>query len=167
MTDTTTPLATDDDMKAIAAIIKDAKVAFLTTMSEHGHHHSRPLAVQNADFTGDLWFFTQDPSDKASDIRRNPQVNAAFQSGKGFLSVAGVAEIVHDRARVDELWNPAVEAWFPEGKDDTTIALIRVRPESAEYWYSTEPGVISAFKVVKAMVTGDQPDVGENRAVEL
>jgi general stress protein 26 len=111
MTDTT-PLATDEDMTAIAMIVKDAKVAFLTTMSANGHHHSRPLAVQQHEFTGELWFFTQDPSDKVDDIRRHPQVNAAFQSGKGFLSIAGTAEIVRDSARVEEYWSPAVEAWF-------------------------------------------------------
>lgn len=163
----TTPLATDEDMTAIAAIVKDASVAFLTTMSENGHHHSRPLAVQDHEFTGELWFFTQDPSDKVDDIRRHAQVNAALQSGKGFLSIAGTAEIVHDRARIDEYWMPQVEAWFAEGRDDPSVALIRVRPESAEYWYTNEPGIVSAFKIVKAMFTRERPDVGENRTVEL
>lgn len=167
MTEHATTFATDDDLKAIASIVKASDVAFVTTMAENGHHHSRPLAVQDADFTGDLWFFTQDPSDKVDDIRRNPQVNAALQSKKGFLSIAGRAEIVHDRARIEEYWSPAVEAWFPEGKDDPTVALLRVRAESAEYWYTDEPGVVSAFKVVKALVKSDQPDVGENRTVEL
>jgi general stress protein 26 len=167
MAEHSAPLASDRDMAAIAAIVKDSKIAFLTTMGENGHHHSRPLAVQDIDFSGELWFFTQDPSDKIDDVRRHPQVNAAFQSGKGFLSIAGTADIVHDRARVDEYWTPAVEAWFPEGKEDPTVALLRVRPESAEYWYSDEPGVVSAFKIVKAIFTKGQPDVGENRTVEL
>lgn len=167
MAEHTAPLATEEDMKTIAEIVRASKVALLTTMSANGHHHSRPLAVQEVEFSGELWFFTQEPSDKVDDIRRHPQVNAAFQSSKGFLSIAGTAEIVHDLARIEEYWTPSVEAWFPEGKADPTIALLRVRPESAEYWHSTEPGIVSAFKIVKAVFTGGQPDVGENRTVEL
>jgi general stress protein 26 len=165
-TDTFIP-ADDDDMKTIAALVKSSKIALVTTITASGHLHSRPLAAQEVDFDGDLWFFTQDPSSKVDDIRANNQVNAAFESGKGYLSVAGTATIVHDRAKVDELWTPAVEAWFPTGKDDPTVALIKVNAESAEYWASNEPGVVTAFKIVKAIVTHTRPDVGENKSVDL
>lgn len=165
-TDTFIP-ADDDDMKTIAALVKSAKIALLTTITTDGHLHSRPLATQEVDFDGDLWFFTQDPSSKVDDIHANPQVNAAFESGKGYLSVAGTASIVHDRAKVDELWTPSVEAWFPDGKDDPTVALIKITAESAEYWASNEPGVVTAFKIAKAVVTRSQPDVGENKSVDL
>ena len=162
-----TRTASDEDMKTIAALVRGAKVAMLTTMAEDGEHHSRPLAVQEVEFGGELWFFTQDPSDKVQQIGEHPKVNAAMQSGKGFLSIAGTAEIVHDRDRVDEFWSPSVEAWFPGGKDDPTVALIRVRPSSAEFWASDEPGVVSAFKIVRAKFTGNRPDIGENKTVEL
>ena len=169
---TTAPIGTftpadDDDMKTIARLVKSARIALLTTVTRDGHIHSRPLATQEVDFDGDLWFFTQDPSSKVDDIRAHDQVNAAFESGKGYLSIAGRATVVHDRARVDELWTPAVEAWFPDGKDDPTVALIRIDAESAEYWASNEPGVVTMFKIVKAVVTHTQPDVGDNKAVDL
>ncbi|MBG6237655.1 general stress protein 26 [Mycetocola sp. CAN_C7] len=159
--------ADDADMKTIAALIKAARIALVTTVTATGHLHSRPLAVQETDFDGDLWFFTQDPSSKVDDIRGHDQVNAAFESGKGYLSIAGRATVVHDREKVDELWTPMVEAWFPDGKDDPTVALIRVDAESAEYWASTEPGVVTAFKIAKAVVTRSEPDVGENKSVDL
>ena len=159
--------ASDDDMKTIAGLVKSAKIGLLTTVTADGHLHSRPLAAQDVDFDGDLWFFTQDPSTKVDDIRAHDQVNAAFESGKGYLSIAGRATVVHDRAKVNELWTPAVEAWFPEGKDDPTVALIRVDAESAEYWATNEPGVVTAFKIAKAVVTHTQPDVGDNKAVDL
>jgi general stress protein 26 len=162
-----TNLASDEELKTIAELIKASRIALLTTRSVHGELHSRPLATQDAEFSGELWFFTQDPSEKVSDILVNPQVNAAFESGKGYLSIAGNAEIVHDRAKVDEFWSPAVAAWFPEGKDDPTVALIRVRPVSAEFWARDTPGVVAAFKIAKAALTGGQPDLGDNRAVDL
>lgn len=159
--------ADDDDMKTIARLVKSAKIGLLTTVTADGHLHSRPLAAQEIEFDGDLWFFTQDPSSKVDDIRGHEQVNAAFESGKGYLSVAGKASIVRDRAKIDELWTPAVEAWFPEGKDDPTVALIKVSAESAEYWATNEPGVVTMFKIAKAVVTHTTPDVGENKSVDL
>jgi len=160
-------LATDEELKTIAELVKASKIALLTTTSHHGDLHSRPLATQEVEFTGELWFFTQDPSEKVSDILVNPQVNAAFESSKGYLSIAGNAEIVHDRTRIDEYWSPAVEAWFPDGKDDPTVALIKVRPVSAEFWARDTPGVVAAFRMAKAALTGGQPDVGDNRTVDL
>lgn len=160
-------LASDDELKTIAELVKGSKITLLTTRSEHGDLHSRPLATQEVEFSGELWFFTQDPSEKVSDILINPQVNAAFESGKGYLSIAGNAEIVHDRTKVDEYWSPAAEAWFPEGKDDPTVALIKVRPVSAEFWARDTPGVVAVFRIAKAAFTGGQPDVGDNRTVDL
>jgi general stress protein 26 len=159
--------ASDEDMKTIASLVRGAKIAMLTTVADDGEHHSRPLAVQEVEFGGELWFFTQDPSDKVTELRHHPRVNVAMQSNKGFLSVAGTAEVVHDSARIDEFWSPAVEAWFPGGKGDPTVALLRVRPSSAEFWVSDEPGVVTAFKVARAIFGGGTPDVGENKTVEL
>lgn len=156
-----------EDIRAVAGLVRKAKVAVLTTQANSGKLVSRPLVVQESEFDGDLWFFSQDPSNKVEEILANPQVNVALQAGKGFLSISGHAEIVHDRAKVEQLWSKTVEAWFPEGKDDPTVSLILVHADTAEYWATDEPRVITAFKVAKAAVTGGQPDVGENRTVEL
>ncbi|MBO3664822.1 pyridoxamine 5'-phosphate oxidase family protein [Microbacterium stercoris] len=163
----TLPHANDEDMTRIRRIVKDAKVGVLTTVSPDGDLHSRPLAAQDVEFDGDLWFFVRDDSPKVRDIAAHPQVNVAFEGGGGWLSIAGAAELVHDRERVDQLWSPAVEAWFPDGRDDPALALLRVEAESAEYWATDAPGIVSAFKIVKAMVTHSEPDVGDNRTVEL
>lgn len=157
----------DEDTTIIANLIKGSKIAIVTTQTSDGALHSRPLATQEAEFDGDLWFFTQDPSPKVEDVKSHPKVNVSFESGKGYLSISGTAEIVHDSARVDEYWSPAVQAWFPEGREDPTIALLKVHADSAEYWESSEPGVVKAFKIAKAAVTGGQPDIGTNQTVEL
>lgn len=167
MSETAITRTTDEDLATIGKLISASKVAMFTTMTADGQHESRPLAVQEAEFDGELWFLTQDTSDKVAAIAHHPKVNVSFQSGKGFLSIAGTAELFHDGKLIDEFWNPALEAWFPEGRDDPTIALIRVRPDAAEYWYSNEPGVVAAAKGVKAIFTGDHPDIGENKTVEL
>jgi general stress protein 26 len=157
----------DDDLSTIAKLISASKIALVTTRTADGDLHSRPLAVQEAEFDGDLWFFTPYPSPKTADIANDPHVNASFESGKGYLSIAGTASIVQDAAKIDELWTTDAEAWFPEGRDDPTVALLKVSADSAEYWSTDDPKVVTLFKVAKAAVGGGQPDVGENRTVEL
>ena len=159
--------ATPEEVRKVATLVEAAKVGVLTTVTRDGHLVSRPLAMQEIEFDGDLWFFTQDPSPKTEEIRENPEVNVAFDSGKGWVSISGTADVIHDPGKVDDPWNPRVAAWFPDGREDPTIALIKVHAHTAEYWSMDDPKVVSLFKVVKAAATGGQPDIGENKTVEL
>ncbi|MFP7761913.1 pyridoxamine 5'-phosphate oxidase family protein [Marisediminicola sp. LYQ134] len=158
--------ATTEQFETIAKIVDAAKTAILTTRNSEGQLVSRPLAVQGEGFDGDLWFFTHYPSDKTDEIEADDQVNAAFESGKGYLSIAGTASIVRDEAKIDALWTTQAEAWFPEGRDDS-VALLRVHADTAEYWATNDPKPVVLFKVAKAAVTGGQPDIGDNDTVTL
>lgn len=152
----------------ISDIVESADVAMLTTSGAGGALHARPLAALQGGFDGTLRFLVEDPSPKVAEIAADPRVNVAFSSKKGYLSVAGTARVVAgDADAVDELWSPAAEAWFPGGRDDPEIVVLEVVPESAEYWALTEPGVVAAAKAVRAFFTKEQPDIGENRTVEL
>ncbi len=148
-------------------LVKNSKIALLTTTTASGQLVSRPLAVQKAEFDGDLWFLSQDPSDKTSEIAANNQVNVAMESGKGFLSIAGTASVLHDRTKIDELWSPMVEAWFPNGKEDDSVAVIKVTADAAEYWSADEPKPVTLLKIAAATVTGKRPDIGGNETVTL
>jgi len=158
---------TDSDVDIIRTIISGTRTATVTTVSGSGELHSRPLAVLDTPFEGSLWFFTAHPSPKTDDIAAEPQVNVALSDGKSYLSIAGTATVDHDQTRIDQLWNPFVEAWFEGGKDDPTVALLRVDASSAEYWSVDKPGIVRAFEVAKALITKQQPDVGDNKTVSL
>ncbi|MFK4730868.1 pyridoxamine 5'-phosphate oxidase family protein [Agromyces mediolanus] len=156
-----------DEYDRISTLVDAADVAMLTTTGEDGALHARPLAALQDRFDGTLRFLVEDPSPKVEEIGAHPRVNVAYSSKKGYLSVAGTARVVDDAGAVDELWGPAAEAWFPGGREDPEIVVLEVLPESAEYWALTEPGVVAAAKAVKAYFTKEQPDIGENRVVEL
>ena len=158
---------TDDPRKKVADLASDIRVGMLTTVDETGKLISRPMAQQEVEFDGDLWFFTQHPTDKTAEIAAHPQVNVAFESGKGYVSIAGTAELVLDKAKAEELWSKSAEAWFPDGREDPTIALIKVHAETAEYWSMDHATPVVLFKIAKAYVTGGQPDAGDNKVVEL
>ena len=142
-----------------------ADVALLTSRGADGTLHARPLAVLQKDFDGVIRFLVQHPSEKTLEVEADPTVNVSFASRHGYLSVAGRASVVRDDALVDELWNPAAEAWFPQGRDDSRIAVLEVAGDGAEYWAKTEPGVFSLVKAAAAIVTRRPPDIGENRSV--
>jgi general stress protein 26 len=111
-------------------LIKDVKICMMTTVEPDGSLHSRPMYNQEADEAGDLWFFTRLQSPKVTEISKDGQVNLGFSnpSKQDYVSVSGKAVIVRDRARIDEKWSEPLKAWFPDGKDDPNIALIRVHP---------------------------------------
>jgi len=160
-------MTTDDDLSTISTILKKARFATVTTRGAHGELHSRPLAILESDFTGTLWFFTQDPSPKTAEIAKHPEVNVAAGDDKGYLSLSGKATIDRDAAMIDKYWNPYAEAWFELGRDDPSVALLRVDVETAEIWDTDKPAVVKAFETLKGIVTKTPPDVGENSTVTI
>lgn len=161
-------MATQEEIDKVAKLVEKARVAHVTTQTDGGRLVSRPLAVTDRPFDGELYFFTQDPSGKTDQVRVNDQVNLAMQVGQdGFLSIAGTASVSKDQSIIDELWNKYAEAWFEGGRDDPSVALLHVHADSAEYWTVEDPKVVVLLKYAKAVATGDQPDIGDNETVEL
>lgn len=160
-------MSTDEDQQKVADLVEKAKVALVTTIAENGSLVSRPLAVQQREFDGDLWFFTQDPSPKTDQVRAHEQVNVAVEAGNGWLSLSGTASVTKDRTKIDELWNTGAEAWFDQGRDDPAVALLKVHADTAEYWTADSPKVVILAKYAKAAVTGGHPDIGDNAVVDL
>lgn len=98
-----------------------------------GHAHHEPLTAQlDEDQVDTLFFFIG----KTNRLAGGGRVMAQFVS-KGhdfFACLDGQARIDNDPAQIDKLWNNQVEAWFPEGRNDPNLALLRVDIESAELW---------------------------------
>jgi general stress protein 26 len=146
-----------DAVQKLGALIKDIKFAMLTTVHDDGSLHSRPMATQQQEFDGDLWFFTKADSAKVQDARREQHVNVSYASpdDQKYLSVSGTAELVRDRAKMEELWNPFYKAWFPKGLEDPEIALMKVNVEGAEYWDTPSGKMVHLIGYLKAVVTGE------------
>jgi general stress protein 26 len=97
--------------------------------------HSEPLTAQlDKDQVDTLWFFIG----KDNRLAKGGAAMAQFVS-KGhdyFACLAGKVRVDHDTAMIDKLWSRQVEAWFPGGKNDPNLALLRFDIESAELWES-------------------------------
>ncbi len=163
-------MSNQDELNTLRELIKDIRFAMLTTIENDGSLRSRPMATQETEFDGHLlWFFTYDDSPKAAEVRRDNRVNVSFADNDNnrWVSVTGTAELVHDRAKMGELYNPFLKTWFPRGLDTPHIALLKVETERAEYWDTSSSAMVHLFGVVKATVTGTPPDPGENVKLDL
>src|SRR5215213_9397755 len=146
--------------ETVKNLVKDARICMLTTMTADGKHVSRPMALQDVEFDGDLWFFAYSDSDVIAQIQQNPQVNVSFSDSRqnAWTSVSGTAVRIDDRAKAEELWSAPLKAWFPEGLETPNLTLIKVHADTAEYWESAHSSrVITLIGYAKAAVTGKTP----------
>src|SRR5688500_8877434 len=157
-----------DAVNKLKELLEGIDFCMLTTV-DAGHLRSRPMSTQQAEFDGDLWFFTSDTTHKVEEIRKDDRVNAAYSQPdeNRYVSVSGRAEIIRDREKIEELWNPIHKAWFPEGKDDPALCLLKVNVEQAEYWDAPNSKIVQVYGFVKALATGTEADYGENEKLSL
>jgi general stress protein 26 len=148
-------------------LTKDIRITMFTTIDAEGHFVSRPMAQQQTEPDGDLWFFAERDSRVVEEILANPHVGLTLSSNDTWISIDGTAEVVDDSAKAKELWNSFVEAWLPQGPDDPSVVLIKVDPHTAEYWDSPGGRVASLISLVKSKVTGKPYEGTEREKVEL
>jgi len=151
-------------------LIKEIKVAMMTTIEPDGTLHSRPMWNHKADSAGDLWFFTRERSPKVRELSKDSQVNLAYANpdSQDYVSVSGKAEIIRDQSKVKEFWTEGLRTWFPKGPDDPDIALIRIHPTGGEYWDSPSKTVMQLYGYAKARLTGESPnELADNKKVSL
>jgi general stress protein 26 len=158
-----------DDIKKLYEMIKDIRIAMMTTAEPDGTLRSRPMATQQTEFDGDLWFFTGASSGKVDEVQADRHVNISYAApdDNRYVSVSGTAQLVRDRAKMEELWNPFLKAWFPKGLDDPDIALLKVHVTEAEYWDSPSGAIVHLVGFVKAVATGQRAKGGENEKLKL
>lgn len=159
----------EEAIDKIAKMIKGTRIAMLTSMTESGHLHSRPMALQEVEFDGDLWFFTGKNAPKVHQVDDEPRVNVCFSDPdkQNYVSLSGIASLVIDQAKNKELWNPAYQAWFPKGLDDPELALLKIHVDGAEYWDSPSGTVAHVVGFVQAKLTGQPGDPGDHAKVDL
>lgn len=154
-----------DQINKIGELIKDVRIAMLTTREPDGTLRSRPMATQMKKFDGTLWFFTAIHSGKTEELDGDQHTNVSYADPKisRYISVSGRGRVVpvsRERKRAEELWTPYIKAWFPKGLDDPELGLLRVEVERAEYWDAPAGKVVVLAGLAKSLITG-RPWQGE------
>ena len=160
--------ATPEIRQKLWSMMKEIEIAMLTT-EDDGYLRARPMAASQSEFDGTLWFFTRASSHKVDEVNAEHRVGVTFAnvSKQDYVSFSGQASLVTDRASIDKHWMESLRTWFPNGKDDPDIGLLKVAVEAAEYWDAPNSTMLHAYGYVKAVVTGKSPDPGGNEKVNF
>jgi general stress protein 26 len=145
-----------ESIERLREMIKDIRVAMLTTVAPDGTLHSRPMMTQETEFDGTLWFLTGRDTAKAGEVveHRSVSVSYANPDDNRYVSLSGLATILRDQRKAEELWSAAYRAWFPEGLDDPNLVLLKVEVEGAEYWDASSGRMVALAGFIKALATG-------------
>ena len=159
----------EKNIKKLKDMVEDVRICMFNTLNSKGEMGSRPMATAKIDDDGSIWFFTNEYSPKSQEISKDNNVLLAYSdpSDNTYLTVKGEASFVDDRDKKKELWSPFVKAWFPDGVDDPKLILIKVEADEVEYWDSSASKLVVLFSTLKAVVTGDKPDVGDHGKMKL
>jgi general stress protein 26 len=159
--------AQSHDLAPLRTMLKSLPIAMLDTVAHDGSVVSRPLQVPGFDDADALWFATGLDSDKAAEIRARPHIGLSFADhhANSFVSISGPARLVEDREKIDALWSPGLSIFFPQGKDDPNLTLVRVEVERAEYWNGPGTLVGKLVCMAAAALTGDPGVMSENETI--
>jgi general stress protein 26 len=158
----------ENEKKKLIDVLRGFDNVMVTTTAENGSLHARPMAVAEVDDNGELWFVTYASSEKTDEVRTDGRGVVTGQSKAAYASVSGALDIIHDRERVHALWKDTWKIWFPKGKDDPNIVLMRLRPEIGEYWDNTGAnGVRYLFEAARALLDGERPRDDRSRHAKV
>ena len=161
------PETDSDKRQHLLKIVNKAHTGFLVTRSDSGMH-GRPMAT--AQVEGDfahLWFACKRTHAKIKEISADDRVMIGYTSHDGteWASVNGSARVVDDRAKMRELWSPFWKTWL-DGPDDPEMILIKVTPESAEYW-DLGNKLVALVKFAVGTITGRDTTAGDHQRVQM
>jgi general stress protein 26 len=129
------------------------KSSFVMLQLDADQDSAAPMTAQlDEGANSAIWFFTG----RDSRFAAMGSATATFQS-KGhdvFCRFSGMLCEETSRDRLDKHWNNFVQAWFPGGKDDPNLLMIRMDLGEASIW-AGELGVIGTARMMLGMDISD------------
>ena len=154
-----------DSKEAIAKmkeLAEKIKICMLCTNLSTTPFSTRPMGISEVDDDGKIWFLSASSSNKNQEIKQDEKVQLIFSDPDNahFLNVFGEADIFDDEKSIEKAWTPLAKAWFPGGKDDMQVTVIKVHPLDAYYWDTKDGKMISLLKIATAALTGSTANAG-------
>lgn len=136
----------------------------LLTFTADGTPHARPMAMAGRDGSA-VWFISDRDSGMVDEVTADATAVVTVQGSRRWAAATGRATVVDDRARIDELWSTPLQAWFPDGPEDSDVVAIEVELVDGEYW-DVSGGRLAHYSggTAGSVVTGDEEgDHGRHR----
>lgn len=128
------------DLSTVAlAILRSHPYGFLATTGP-ARPSVRLVQHLRVDDDATIWIGTSPRSRKAVEIAGSPEVTYAAEDRARFAyaAVSARAEIIEDVAIRKALWEPGLEAFFPEGPGGDDFVLVRLTPDDIELMSFTD-----------------------------
>ena len=158
---------TNDTKEHLHDVVSDFEVAMLVTHTATAMH-ARPMAIASLEDGIVAYLVTDINSLKVDEIRANPLALLTFQSPRKFASVRGEVMVSRDRQLIETLWKEVWTVWFPAGKSDPNIALLKFTAHEGEYWDNAGmQGLKYVYDAAKAYVTGETPQTDDAQHAKI
>lgn len=150
-------------------LVNDVNVCMFTTMDENYGLSSRPMFTSKVDDEGNVWFFTNEFSEKINEVSKDNLVHLIYSHPVKniYVDVQGSCSLIIDKKKMEELWNPALRNWFPDGLDDPKICLVKVSTETAYFWNHTSSKMGLLFSMIRSITKGDHYKENEKGTLDL
>ena len=132
-------------------------------------HHMQPMAAFGDKAGDSIWFFTKKDTDLVQQAGAGHTAMVCVMAKDMEFQACIHGEIIEDtdRAKLEEYWSPFVSAWYPEGKDDPSLTMMRLDPKDARVWVSTRGPITYPLEIAKANAAHRLPDVGGKQDVKM
>jgi len=139
---------------------KGSTCFFCTKLQSGGPFSTRPMAIQEVDDEGNLWFLISNDSNTYKELKEDNKVQLNLQGSahSDFFTLYGTATVNRDQAKIEELWEPTIKTWFTEGKNDPRIAVVKVAPQGGYYWDTKNGNLVAGIKIMIGALTGQTLD---------
>jgi general stress protein 26 len=150
-------------------LVKDVTICMFTTMDENNDLTSRPMFTSDVDDEGNVWFFTNEFSEKINEVSKDNLVHLIYSHPVKniYVDVKGTCSLIIDRKKMEELWDPALKNWFPQGLEDSKICLIKVATETAHFWNHSSSKMGLLFGMIRSITKGDKYKETEKGKLDL
>ncbi len=130
----------------------------------------QPMTHFADEAAGVIWFISSTQTQLVQGIGQGDDASYCLIGKDHDLHACIMGKIyhVHDREKLVKLWSPMAGAWFKDGPDDPTIALLRFQPEKAEIWASDVGVLRMGYEMLRSNLSAEhQPDVGSHAIVRF
>lgn len=155
-----------DPKDLVTTIMQDTDIAILTHVDAAGRLVSMPMGTQDFVDPVMVHFLTEADSEKMAAITENPQVNVAYSSDAGWVSLSGIARHNEDRSLLKGLWDAKASSFMTGGPDDPNSTVLTVVADTAHYWES--PGTVATVvEMAKGAASDHRAEPGDSGIISL
>ncbi len=140
-TTATVPTPTGEEIEAWLTAARETVASvpycWLATRARNGGANARAVRINQGAPGSDEWarrFLCRRGSRKVAELREDPRVTLAYQTGSGdaYVALGGVASLIDDLTEMRALWPASRDTLFPDGFADANMIVVQVEVDRIE-----------------------------------